>query len=53
MGTYTSMSMIYKIENNWINGYDNGKLVYMHYIADPISRSKFILQLARSGELIQ
>jgi len=43
--------MIYKIENNWINGYDNGKLVYIHYIADPISRSKYILELARTGDL--
>lgn len=51
MGTYTGLSMIYKVQDNCIEGYEGNVLVSMLYITDPVARSKYILQLHNSGEL--
>lgn len=53
MGTYTGLSMIYKLENNCIAGYEADVLVSLLYISDPVARAKHILQLNDSGELAQ
>ncbi len=45
--------MIYKLEDNCIEGYEGNVLVSTLYIADPVARSKYILQLHKSGELSQ
>ena len=51
MGTYTDLSMIYKVQDNCIEGYEGNVLVIMLYITDPVARAKYILQLHNSGEL--
>jgi hypothetical protein len=51
MGTDTGLSMIYKIQDNCIEGYEGNVLVSMLYITDPVARAKYILQLHNSGEL--
>ena len=51
MGNYTSLSMIYKVQDNCIEGYEGNELVSLLYITDPVARSKYILQLHQSGEL--
>ena len=51
MGTYPKMSMIYKVQDNCIAGYEGKVLVSLLHITDPVARAKYILQLHNSGEL--
>jgi len=51
MGTDTGLSMIYKVQDNCIEGYEGSVLVSLLYITDPVARAKYILQLHNSGEL--
>ena len=51
MGTNTGLSMIYKVQDNCIEGYEGNVLVSMLYITDPVARAKYILQLHNSVEL--
>jgi len=53
MGTDTAMSVIFKVQDNCIEGYEGNVLVSTLYIADPVSRAKYILQLHNSGELYE
>ena len=53
MGTDKGLSMIYKVQDNCIEGYEGNVLVSMLYITDPVARAKYILQLHNSGELSQ
>ena len=53
MGTDTGLSMIYKVQDNCIEGYEGNELVSLLYITDPVARAKYILQLHNSGELSQ
>jgi len=45
--------MIYKLEDNCIEGYEGNVLVSLLYISDPVARAKHILQLNDSGEFAQ
>ena len=45
MGVDTTMSVIYKVQDNCIEGYEGNVLVSLLYIADPVARAKYILQL--------
>ena len=51
MGIDTGLSMIYKVQDNCIEGYEGNVLVSLLYITDPVARAKYILQLHNSGEL--
>lgn len=51
MGVNPAMSVIYKVQDNCIEGYEGNVLASTLYIADPVSRAKYILQLHNSGEL--
>ena len=51
MGTDKGLSMIYKVQDNCIEGYEGNVLVSLLYITDPVARAKYILQLHNSGEL--
>ena len=53
MGVNSAMSVIYKVQDNCIEGYEGNVLVSLLYITDPVSRAKYILQLHNSGELSQ
>lgn len=53
MGVNRAMSVMYKVQDNCIEGYEGNVLVSTLYIADPVSRAKYILQLHNSGELSQ
>ena len=53
MGVNTVMSVIYKVQDNCIEGYEGDKLISLLYIADPVARAKYILDLDRFGELSQ
>tara|TARA_B100001093_G_C26860249_1_gene1029754 strand:- start:11530 stop:11670 length:141 start_codon:yes stop_codon:yes gene_type:complete len=43
--------MKYKIDKDVIYGYQGSELVLYLFIADPVSRSKYILDLSKTGEL--
>ena len=51
MGVNPAMSVIYKVQDNCIEGYEGNELVSLLYITDPVARAKYILQLHNSGEL--
>ena len=51
MGVNPTMSVMYKVKDNCIEGYEGKVLVSLLYIADPVARAKYILQLLNSGEL--
>ncbi len=53
MGTYSGLSMIYKVQDDCIAGYEGNELVFLLYITDPVARAKYILQLHNSGQLSQ
>ncbi len=54
MGINQQLSMMeYKLEGDAIVGYESGKQVFYLWISNPVSRSKYILQLHDSGELLQ
>ena len=53
MGINPTMSVMYKVKDNCIEGYEGNVLVSLLYISDPVSKSKRILQLHNSGELSQ
>jgi hypothetical protein len=44
---------MYKIQGNCIEGYCGNELTSLLFIADPVARAKYILQLDKSGELIK
>ena len=53
MGVNPTMSVMYKVKDNCIEGYEGNVLVSLLYITDPVARAKYILQLHNSGELSQ
>jgi len=53
MASNSSVSIMFKIQGDCIEGYSGNELTSLLFIADPVARSKYILQLDKSGELIK